>query len=45
MQTHTSVVEAFVQAPEAAQAAGEPAAKIAVAMVDGEAIKTSTVGG
>lgn len=38
-----SVVEAFVQALEDAQAAGEPVADIAAAMADGEIIRTEII--
>ena len=39
----TSVAEAFAQALEDAQAAGEPVADIAAAMADGEAIKAEII--
>ena len=39
-----SAVEAFAQALEGAQAAGEPVADIAAAMADGEAIKAEIIG-
>jgi len=39
-----SVVEAFTQALEDAQAAGEPVAEIAAAMADGEDIKVEIIG-